>query len=478
MKVRLLALLCVLTLVAAACGSRLSGSELRTGAGAGGGTASGTGSGSGSGGGNTTSTGGSGSTSDAGAGTVGTLKAPCGKKGAGGASASSAPAGQVPPAGPTVPGVTADKIRIGVISDKKNDITPVPTIGIEESVKGFVNYCNSLGGINGRTLVLSTYDSGIVKTDDVTKTACGDNLFALVGSGSVQDQQGVDTRVGCGLPEVGAYSATSQRASSKDFYQPVPATYADKFNVGPCKYIAKTFPKAVKKAAIVYTDVAASKDRALATVEACEKNAGFKFVVKKGLSFGEKNFGPVVDEMKSQGVEYFTIVSVVPDTLALLAAMQQQDLKPQVVDLGQQYYDDAMLKPQASDGAYVLTNTTPFAEAGDTPALKVYEKWTKDAGGQFTSLGVQAFSAGLMFAQAMSTLGDNVTREGLVKALKTIKEWDGGGLQMKTDPGDGTLNSCFLYLKISSGQFVREFPKKGFACDPKNVVPITPASGS
>jgi len=475
LKFRLLALLCVLTLVAAACGSRLSGEELRTGAGGGGGTATGSGTGSSSGG-STPGTGGTGGTSDASGATVGTLKAPCGKKGAGGSSASSAPAGQAP-AG-QVPGVTADKIRIGVISDKKNDITPVPTIGIEESVKGFVNYCNSLGGINGRTLVLSTYDSGIVKTDDVTKAACGDNLFALVGSGSVQDQQGVDTRVGCGLPEVGAYSATSQRASSKDFFQPVPATYADQFNVGACKYIAKTFPKAVKKAAIVYVDVAASKDRALATVEACEKNAGFKFVVKKGLAFGEKNFGPVVDEMKSQGVEYFTIVSVVPDTLALLAAMQQQDLKPQVVDLGQQYYDDAMLKSQASDGAYVLTNTTPFAEAGETPALKVYEKWSGEAGGQPTSLGVQAFSAGLMFAQAMSTLGDNVTREGLVNAVKNIKEWDGGGLQMKTDPGDGTLNSCFLYLKISSGKFVREFPKKGFACDPKNVVPITPASDS
>ncbi len=457
MKRRLVVLLAVLALVAAACGSRLSSAELRTGAGAGGGGATGASSASDSGG--------------TGAQRVGTLDSPCG-----GASSTSASTTAAPAPAAAVPGITADTIRIGVISDKKNDITPVPTIGIEEAVQGFVDYCNSLGGINGRKLALSKYDSGIVNTDAVTKQACGDDLFALVGDGSVQDQQGVQSREGCGLPEVAAYSATQDRAVSTDFFQPVPSRL-DKYNVGTCQYIAKKYPKAVKKAAIVYTDVPASRDRAQEIVQACEKGAGFKFVVNKGLAFGEKNFGPVVDQMKSEGVQYFTIVSVVPDTLALLQAMQQQDLKP-VVDLGQQYYDDAMLKSQASDGAYVLTNTTPFFEKDSTPALQVYEKWTKEAGGQFTSLGVQAFSAGLLFAQAAKSLGDNLTRQGLVEALKNIHQWDGGGLQMMADPGSGQQNDCFLYLRIQNGTFVREYPKKGFACDPKYVIDVTPPSGS
>src|SRR6185312_14843058 len=131
--------------------------------------------------------------------------------------------------------------------------------------------------------------------------------------------------------------------------------------------------------------------------------AGFKFVVDKGLAFGEKNFGPVVDTMKSADIKYFTIVSVVPDTLALMNAMKQQDLVPQVIDLGQQYYDDGLLAAPVSEGSYVLTNTVPFSEANQPPALQIYEKWTKEAGGQYTSLGVQAFSASLLFSQALST---------------------------------------------------------------------------
>ena len=448
MRTRFFVLFAVLAVVASVCGSRLSDEKLRAGAGGGGGARASA----------TTTSPAGGGTSGGSAAKVGTLSSPCGTTAAGGALGSTSPAG--PPSAAPVPGVTPDTIRIGVISDKKNDITPVPTIGVEEAVQGFVDYCNSLGGINGRKLELRKYDSGIVKTEEVTKAACGDNLFALVGDGSVQDQQGIDTRVACGLPEVAAYSATAERASSKNFFQPIPATLADKYNVGPCRYIAKEFPKAVKKAAIVYTDVPASKDRAQAMVEACEKAAGFKFVVQKGLAFGEKNFGPVVDEMKNAGVEYFTIVSVVPDTLAILQAMNQQDLKP-VIDLGQQYYDDAMLASPASEGAYVLTNTTPFAEVDETPALQVYEKWSNDAGGQPTSLGVQAFSAGLLFAQATKTLGADLTRDGLIGALRNVHEWDGGGLQMKADPGGNVQNDCFLYLKITGGKFVRRVPEAG-----------------
>lgn len=450
MKRTSIALLCTALLVLSACGSRVSDDEAGTGQNLNGGGSEP------AGGGDTGGAGGDGGDK------IGTLDNPCSATKAKGAAA----------AGEAAPGVSADTIRIGVISDKKNDITPVPTIGIEEAVAAFVAFCNDSGGINGRQLDLKTYDSQIFKTDDVTKSACNDDLFALVGTGAVLDAQGVSTREECGLPEVGAYSASPERSLSKNFFQPVPGTRAKEFNNGPCKYLKSEFPEAVKKAAVVYTDVPASKSRGLATKEACTK-AGFDFVVDKGIAFGEKNFGPVVSEMKSKKVEYFTIVSVVPDTAALLREMKNQDYKPKVIDLGQQYYDEAMAAEPAADGALVLTNTTPFAEEDDTPALQVYSEWLDKEGGRPSSLGVQAFSAGLLFAQAAASLGNDLTREGLIAALKEIHEWDGGGLQMTTDPGAGTHNDCFLYLRITDGKFERAFPDKGFECDPKNIVKLS-----
>ncbi len=152
----------------------------------------------------------------------------------------------------------------------------MPTIGIQEGMQAFVNYCNSLGGINGRQLVLKPYDAAIFKTDDVTKEACNDNLFALVGYGAVQDQLGIPTRVKCcGLPEIAAYAATTTRSGSPNFFQPIPGTLDGKYNDGPCKYIKSQFPDAITKAAAVYTNVDASKNRALALAVACEK-VGFR----------------------------------------------------------------------------------------------------------------------------------------------------------------------------------------------------------
>jgi len=451
------ALLAVVLLVAAtACGSRVPAATSVTAAGTT--PTNGTGATADTSGGSGTTAAGSGTTVPA-ANMVGTLKSPCSAtKGSG-----TLPAG--------TPGVTADKITVGIISDKANAQIPVPTIGIQEGLQAFVNYCNSLGGINGRQIVLKAYDAAIFKTDDVTKQACNDNLFALVGDGAVQDQLGIATRDKCGLPEVAAYSATTARSQSKDFFQPVPGTQAGKFNVGPCKYIKSLFPDAVAHAAVVYTNVDASSSRALATAAACE-TVGFKFPAKLGVSFGATDFQAIVGQMKSEGIKYVTVVSVVPDTLALLREMKAQNFTPEVIDLGQQYYADAMAAEPAANGAFVLTNTAPFFEAASNPALQVYETWRKKINGPETSLGVQAFSAGLLFAQAAESLGNNLTRASLLAALRKIHSFDAGGMQMVTNPGRNVHNSCFLYLKIVNRTFVRQYPKKGFSCDPADVISI------
>ena len=71
--------------------------------------------------------------------TVGALKPGCGKN--------------KPARGATEKGVTDTTITVGVISDKSG-VVAVPTAGIDGSVEAFVQFCNSLGGINGRRLVL------------------------------------------------------------------------------------------------------------------------------------------------------------------------------------------------------------------------------------------------------------------------------------------------------------------------------------
>jgi hypothetical protein len=111
----------------------------------------------------------------------------------------------------------------------------------------------------------------------------------------------------------------------------------------------------------------------------------------------------------------------------------------------------------------------------------VYLHWLKQASPSTppTTLGVQAFSAGLLFAQAASALGSDLTREGLIAQLRKIKQWNGGGLQAPADPGDNQGLRCFLYLQVRGDRFVRYWPEhatdgtSGFDCAAGNSMRLS-----
>lgn len=400
-----------------------------------------------------------------GAAMVGTLEAACGRG--------------APAHGATEKGVTDTTIKIGVISDK-GGVIAVPTAGIDGSVEAFVQFCNSLGGINGRRLVLRHYDSKILAEGDAMKRACEDDIFALVGSGSVEDEAGAITMVRCKLVEVAAYTATYLKGLSPRVFQPAPNP-GNFFPVGAARFIAERFPDAVKKAAIMWPNLPVGRIQAARQRDAYEQAAGFEFVYANPTDVLVQDWGPTVSRLKKEGVEWVTDITTLSEVQHLLQSMSDAGLKPAVVDLGQQYYDESFPGKPGTDGALVLTNTAPFEEADHNPALQVYLEWLKKASPSTppTTLGVQAFSAGLLFAQAASALGSNLTRDGLIRELERIKRWDGGGLQAPSDPGDNKAVSCFLYMQVQGAKFVRYWPEQrtdgtnGFDCNPDYSIPLT-----
>ncbi len=400
-----------------------------------------------------------------GSGNVGTLRAACGS----GHRAS----------GATDRGVTDTTITIGVISDKSG-VVAVPTAGIDGSVEAFVQFCNSLGGINGRRLLLKHYDSKILNEADAMRQACDDDIFALVGSGSVQDDQGALTMVQCKLVEVAAYTATYAKGLSPRVFAPVPNP-GTSYAVGPGKFIAQRFPDAVKKAAILWPNLPVGRTQAARERDAYTKEAGFDFVSSNPTDVLVQNWSPIVSALKNRGVEWITDVTTLSELEHLLQAMSDAGWRPTVVDLGQQYYDQSLPGKPGTEGALVLSNTVPFEEASRSPALQVYLQWLKKASPHTppTTLGVQAFSAGLLFAAAAGALGSDLTRDGLIAQLHKIKQWDGGGLQAPADPGDNQGLRCFLYMQVKGNKFVRYWPAtptsgtNGFDCSPANTTQLT-----
>lgn len=404
------------------------------------------------------STGGSGATTTVpegdGGPMFGTMDAPCGPAPEG--------AGEVTPS----TGVTQDTIKIGVISDKAA-IVKVPTASIEESVKAFVGYCNELGGINGRKLELKTYDAQLAASDAAATSACNDGLLALVGTGVVLDDKMAQVLVDCNLPNVAAYTATPKAAMADLTITPLPNPTTH-FNTSPGRWIAEQFPEAVKKAGIIASDLPVATVQSDRIVQAYEEAAGFNYVYQKPASFPQVSYAGFVAEMRNAGVQHVSAVSDISETVKLLKDMKTAGFKPEVIDLGQQYYDPNLLSEPGAEGAYVQVNSFPFEDADEVPAVKqfldIYGEVDTDI--EPTSLGVQAFSAGLLFAVAAQAVGDDLNRETLFEQLKTIHEWDGGGLHFTTDPGNNRSNACFLYMQIQDGEFVRVMPQEAgrFEC--------------
>jgi len=448
MKNRFMALCVLAALVATSCGSRLDEQELAAGGGSGSPAVQ-----------QPTTPGGTPTGPEGPA--FGTLAAPCRP------AEGDAPA----PTKGEVPGVSADTITIGVISDKAG-VVKVPTVSVEESVKAFVDWCNDLGGINGRTLSLKTYDAKLTAGDEAAKQACSDDLFALVGTGVVMDDKVAEVVVGCGLPNVAAYTATAKMALADLMVTPLPNP-TNTFNTAPGRWIAEQHPDAIEKAAILASNLPTATVQA-DRIQAAYEQAGFEFVYRKNTEIIQTSYAAEVSEMKAKGVEYVTMVSATSETTKLLKDMEMADFAPEVVDLGQQYYDPELLAEPGAEGALVQSNTVPFEDADAVPALQQFLD-AYDAVGtkvQAASLGVQAFSAGLLFAVAADAAGDDLSRDTLMAELKGIHEWDGGGLHYTADPGANRSSTCFVYLRVEGGEFVRSFPEEAgaFECGEPSVV--------
>ena len=77
---------------------------------------------------------------------------------------------------------------------------------------------------------------------------------------------------------------------------------------GPPKFIVKEHPDAVKKAALLYGDIATAADQAKRIQKAYEME-GFKFTYVKKTPVISEAYTSEVQDMKSKGVQYVTMVS-------------------------------------------------------------------------------------------------------------------------------------------------------------------------
>jgi ABC-type branched-subunit amino acid transport system substrate-binding protein len=391
------------------------------------------------------------------------------------------PCGHGDAKGATAKGVTETSISIATIADIK--VAGIGNLfqGNLDATRAFVAYCNSLGGVNGRQLKLTFIDSKLLAFPQAMQAACDGGYLALIGSAAALDGgDGPAIGVKCGIPDIVGFAADAAHRDATNVVQPLPNP-ATAVQLGAQFMMKAKYPDAVKHAAYVYSNRAVTLLTAKQREDALTKN-GWVFGPDHVTSDlpSVQDYQAIVSQMQSAGVTWVSFVGA-PSALAnLLKAEQIANWHPTISDTDQSAYDPEVLSDagSAANGINFPSTLYPLEEAAKNPETQLVIDWEKKTNAVTTptALGIQSFSAGLLFAEAVKELGSNVTRDGLFAKLHGIHQWTGEGLHAQTDPGKNIEAICVAWMTVKDGKFTRLEPAissdKVFNCDPKYVVPV------
>ena len=419
----------------------------------------------------TTSSAGASSSGAPGNGQFGTITDPvCGK----------APAGQTNTA--SAQGVTANSITIGTFSDV--GFTGAPGLNQElfDATDVFTDWCNSLGGINGRTIKVNKHDAAVFDYKPRMLDACATD-FALVGGGAVFDDTGQNDRLSCLLPDFPGFVVTPVARGADLQVQALPFPL-DKLNAGEFRYLASQFPDSVNSTGFLTANVPTTIVNKKQYQDAAT-TLGFKTIYDdQYLATGEPTWVPFAQTLKDKGVKGLWYVGEPVNLGKLVAALAQIDYKLDWIAGAGNQYDKSLVDSAGAaldtNNVYSGTAVTPFLAADKVPAIVQYEELFAKylpSGKNEAALGLNSFTSWLLWAQSAKACGADLTRKCLLEKGLSVTSWTGGGIQATSNPSSpGTPPACISLQRATAAGFslIDWQSQDGvFNCDPANIVPLT-----
>jgi ABC-type branched-subunit amino acid transport system substrate-binding protein len=361
--------------------------------------------------------------------------------------------------GATAQGVTDDSIRVATFSDRGFTGRPGLNQELFDSGEVFTKWCNDAGGINGRKLQLDLRDTKLTDYKPRILDSCRDDFF-MVGGGAVFDDTGVEDRLNCMLPDIPGFVVTAKARESDLLVQPLP-NEPGALELGDLRWIGKEYPDSTQHVGVLTGDIATTAKVAADDREAVENALGWKVVYDdKYPVTGNVGWTAYVQGLKDKGVKGILWTGE-PENLAKFeTAMKDANYEVDWIRAAPNHYDPSLIATggDALKNTYVWSSFAPFEEAKDNPAtqnyLDIFEKYAPDAKTK-ALLGLQSWSAWLLFAQAAKECGSDLTRTCVFDNLQKVHEWTGGGLHAVTDPGANKSSGCFYIMKATPKGFVR-----------------------
>jgi len=370
-------------------------------------------------------------------------------------------------------GVTPTTVTVGNVSTLYAGLFKGALVGTQ----AYAAYVNSQGGVNGRQLLVDSYDDGYQGAPN--KQAHEQVLqkdFAAVGGFSLQDSYG-ETVVAAnpGLPDV-TVPLDQSLSDLPNVFSPDPGVPG--WPLGPLEYFKTKFPGDVKGAGALIADQPSAITKWQGEKAAME-SIGYKVVYDPQFDITQTDFTQNVVAMRQAGVKILFLEQMPANyAAAVVKALNQQDFHPQVA-FGISTYSEQLVPDSggaaAIDGSYMDGITSLFLgeDANAIPAVNTFLTWVQKASPGFHADLYTLFGwlSAELFVQALRAAGAHPTRGSVLQQLHKITSFNGGNLIATSNPAGKVPASCYVISQIVGGKFQRlddppvNGPTHGYRCD-------------
>lgn len=388
-----------------------------------------------------------------------------------------------PESGEEIRGLTPTTLRIGVIADvETGGVADDRSLSVHTAMWAWAEAVNAAGGLAGRAVEVVTLDAGLFGHEATLAEACAGDIFALVGSDALLDDEGVELfdDPACDLVDFPARVHSPQRAGAPRTFQAAPVS-SDVVAVGALRWVADRQPVRIGSTATFFVDLPVAVIAAERTIEAA-RSLGFELIYDPSVAIGE-SFDPYVQDMIAAGVHHVLWEGDTHRLVDLLASVSAAGL-PLGVNCGSACHSALFLSSagETADGLLIWSPYLPLREEVYSPELAAYRRWLAVVDPQATpdQQGVAAWAAGRLFEEAVRRATGTGTPEEdpvalspatLAAAASRIVNWHGHGLHGASDPGPGDPTPCGVVMGVSGGKLLRFHPVEPgmFDCSPENL---------
>ncbi len=325
------------------------------------------------------------------------------------------------------PGVTETTIKVGTICDLTG---PLAFYGQELSAGArlYFSFINDQGGVHGRKIEYVVEDDGYRPPKAVAaarKLLDKDKIFcflAVLGTPSctaifpILEQEQV--------PLVGPVTASSSmHTPPKKYVFALPGSYDAQSRIA-VKYILESGTES-PRLAILYQDDGYGKD-GLKGLKEGAKAHNLEIVAEETYKRGAVDFSSQALNLKKANPTHVILYTVIRETAAILTEAKRLNWNP--VFIGSNATADDKIIALAGDAAegYMALQFMDFYTE-DLPAAAAYRELIKKYDPEHSPgfLHALGYTVAGLLVEGLNRAGENPTREGLVEAMESFKNFAG-----------------------------------------------------